>query len=122
MFQLTGTDLVNTTPSANSKEIVTESPFSISKNPFVGPLPVVLGWVSKSPSPSTSCKKPVRIISPEKIPELDEVSVNLYGFKKFSPDEILIEWDSLSPIESIWLELLFQLGALMKIKILSVQE
>ena len=77
MFQLIGTDSVNTTPSANSNEIVIESPFSISKNPFVGPLPVVLGFVSKVPSPLTSCKKPVRIISPEKIPELDEVSVNL---------------------------------------------
>ena len=32
----------------------------------------------------------VSFISPEKIPEPDEVSVNLYGFKKFSPDEILI--------------------------------
>ncbi len=53
-------------------------------------MPEVLGLVSKVPSPSTSCKKPVRIISPEKIPEPEEVSVNLYGFKKFSPDEILI--------------------------------
>ena len=54
-----------------------ESPFLISKNPFVGPLPIVVGLVSKIPSPSTSCKKPVRVISPEKIPELEEVSVNL---------------------------------------------
>ena len=30
-----------------------------------------------------------------KIPEFEEVSVNLYGFKKFSPDEILIGCDSL---------------------------
>ena len=73
-------------------------------------------------SPSTSCKKPVRIISPEKIPEPDEVSVNLYGFKKFSPDEILIAWESVSPIESILFELLFQLGALIEIIILSVHE
>ena len=49
-----------------------ESPFLISKNPFVGPLPIVVGLVSKIPSPSTSCKKPVRIISPEKIPELEK--------------------------------------------------
>ena len=90
MFHVIGIDSVNTTPSANSKDIVIESSFSTSKNPFVGPLPEVFGFVSKLPSPSTSCKKPVRIISPEKIPEPDEVSVNLYGFKKFSPDEILI--------------------------------
>ena len=90
MFHVIGIDSVNTIPSANSKEIVIESSFSTCKNPFVGPLPEVLGFVSEIPSRSTSCKKPVRIISPEKIPEPDEVSVNRYGFKKFSPDEILI--------------------------------
>ena len=82
------------TLSANSNEMDIESSPSDCKNPFVGPLPVVLGFVSKIPSPSTSCKKPVRIISPEKIPELELVSVNLYGFRKYSPEEIFIECDS----------------------------
>ena len=36
---------------------------STSKNPLVGPLPMVLGVVSISPSPSASCEKPVRITS-----------------------------------------------------------
>ena len=110
------------TLSANSNEMDIESSPSDCKNPFVGPLPVVLGFVSKIPSPSTSCKKPVRIISPEKIPELELVSVNLYGFRKYSPEEIFIECDSRLPIESIWFGLLFQLGAITEIIILSVQE
>ena len=63
---------------------------STSKNPLVGPLPKVLGVVSISPSPSASCKKPVRITSAVKTPELMSVSVNLYGFRKFSRVEILI--------------------------------
>ena len=71
-------------PSANSNEIDIESSSSDCKNPFVGPLPVVRGLVSNIPSPSTSCKKPVRIISPEKIPELELVSVNRYGSRTVS--------------------------------------
>jgi hypothetical protein len=53
-FQLTGTDSTNTTPSANSNEIVIAESLSTSKNPLVGPFPPVLGVVSKSPSPSAS--------------------------------------------------------------------
>ena len=78
------------TPSANSKETVIEESLSTSKNPLFGPLPEVLGVVSKFPSPFASCKKPDSITSPEKIPELVPVSVNLYGFRECSLVETLI--------------------------------
>ncbi len=54
IFQLTGMDSTNTTPSANLNEIVIAESLSTSKNPLVGPFPSVLGIVSESPSPSAS--------------------------------------------------------------------
>ena len=72
-FQWIGTEFVKTTPSANSNEMVTAESLSTCKNPLVGPVPIVLGVVSTSPSPSASCGKPVRVTSAVKIPELTSV-------------------------------------------------
>ena len=93
--------LIKISTSANSKEIVIPPSLFVSINPFVGPFPRVLGFVSKSPSPSTSCKNPVRITSPVKVPLLGPVSVNLYGSNSLSDVEILIKCPSWVPIESI---------------------
>jgi hypothetical protein len=54
IFHVVRTDSSNTTPSANSKEIVIAESLSTAKNPLVGPFPKVLGVVSISPSPSAS--------------------------------------------------------------------
>ena len=121
-FQDTGTDSVKTTPSANSKDIVTAESRSTSKNPLVGPFPIVLGFVSKSPLPLASCRNPVRIISPVNIPLFTSVSVNRYCSKEYSRVDILIGFCSSFPIESMRSLSVFQLGAIILISILSVQE
>ena len=64
---------------------------SDSKNPPVGPLPIVLGIMSMSPSPSASLANPVRVTSPVRMPEFTPVSVISYYFKESSDVATLIE-------------------------------
>jgi len=121
MFQLIGTDWMTTTPSANSNEIVIASSRPACKNPLVGPVPEVRGFVSVIPSPSASCKNPVSMISPTNFPLLGSVSDNLYGSIKCSLVEIFIKFPCCVPIESIPYFSAFQLGARIVILTLSVQ-
>ena len=81
-FQLIFADSDKITPSANSNETVIPESSSFCKYPPFGPLPNVLGLVSSIPSPSMSCRNPVRIISPVKIPLAGSVSYNLYSLNR----------------------------------------
>ncbi len=83
MFHLISAEPTTVSSSENSKDTVSPSSSSARKNPSVGPLPVVRGFVSTplSPpvvtSPSASCSNPVRITSPVKIPVSVPVSTSL---------------------------------------------